>query len=573
MNGKMKRVWTGIVLCVMLPLYGNDKTVMEKDMSGPHIIPAPASLVVNGGAFVINDKTQIITSWGRDDKRTAFMLAEILRNSTGFPIPVSTRMFNPVEKGKKNVIYFFLDSRLAAEPVESYELTVSRDSVLLRAGNHEGIFMGMQTIRQLLPPEATREKKIITNVAWRIPAVVIRDKPRFSWRGMNLDCSRHFMTKDFILRYLDLLAYYKMNILHLHLTDDQGWRLEIKKYPKLTEIGAWRKEPGGTVHGGYYTREDIREIVEYARERFITVIPEIDMPGHCIAALAAYPRFSCTGKQLEVVPSWGIKQEVYCAGREETFEFIENVLDEVMDLFPSEYVHIGGDEVLKHRWKKCKRCQERIKKENLEGEVALQGYFMKRVARYVEDEGRKIIGWDEILEGGLASNAVVQSWRGISGAVEAVRQGHRAIVSPFDYTYFDYGLAKTDLKKVYSFDPVPPSLKKEETSMILGTEANMWTEYAPQETIDSKVFPRLLALSEVAWTYPAKRDFREFQARVKLHYRKLDALQVEYGAETESWIFSIKYFFRDVTAFFGILKEDPSLAMANLKMYFGMDDE
>ena len=348
------------------------------------------------------------------------------------------------------------------------------------------------------------------------------------------------MTKDFIKRYIDLLAYYKFDVFHWHLTDDQGWRIEIKKYPKLTQIGAWRKEADGTVYGGFYSQDDIKDVVAYAQSRFITVVPEIEMPGHCTASLAAYPENSCTGGPFAVGIRWGVYKDVYCAGKESTFTFLENVLTEVMDLFPSHYIHIGGDEVPKDRWKVCPFCQKRIKDEGLKDEEGLQSYFMKRIEKFVESRGREVIGWDEILEGGLGPDATVQSWRGIDGAIQAAQSQHNTIVSPEGYTYLNRSADELGIDTVYSFDPVPKGLSVDESRYVLGTEANMWSEQAPQETIDSKLFPRILALSEIAWTQPQKKNYDDFHKRLEIEYDRLAYLGVNFGPEKQAILFQTK---------------------------------
>jgi hexosaminidase len=424
---------------------------------------------------------------------------------------------------------------------EGYELTVAPTSVVLRAPQAQGLFYGVQTFRQLLPPEAERPARNRTKVAktWRIPCTRIIDQPRYPWRGMLLDCCRHFMAKDFVKRYIDLLAYHKMNVLHWHLTEDQGWRIEIKRYPRLTAIGAWRGE-GDERHGGFYTQEDIRDIVAYARSRHVTIVPEIEMPGHSVAALAAYPELSCTGGPFKVSTRWGVHEDVYCAGNERTFEFLEGVLSEVIDLFPSEFIHVGGDECPKQRWKACAKCQARMKAEGLRDEGELQSYFIRRIDKFLTGKGRRLVGWDEILEGGLAPNATVQSWRGMSGAVAAAKAGHDVISSPTSHCYLDYAQSREpgeptwmgfiDLKTAYSFEPTPPQLDPEQARHVLGAEGNMWTEHAPQERVDHQVFPRLCALAEVTWSPAQRRDWKGFQERMKTHYRRLDALGVHYFA-------------------------------------------
>jgi hexosaminidase len=379
-----------------------------------------------------------------------------------------------------------------------------------------------------------------------IPAAQIVDQPRYRWRGMLLDCGRHFMDKAFVKRYIDLLAYHKMNVLHWHLTEDQGWRIEIKKYPKLAEISAWRKttrsseltaDPQGR-YGGFYSQDDVREVVEYARSRYITVVPEIEMPGHSQAALAAYPELSCTGGPFEVQTEWGIHKEVYCAGNDKTFQFLEDVLTEVVELFPSEFIHVGGDECPKDRWKACQKCQARIKAEGLKDEHELQSYFIRRMERFLNSKGRRLVGWDEILEGGLAPNATVQSWRGLKGAIAAATTGHDVVSSPTSNCYLDYAqmrmlgeptwMGYLPLERAYAFEPTPAELTEQQAKHVLGLEGNMWTEWAPQSRVDWQVFPRLCALAEVGWSPGELRDWDDFQRRMATHYQRLDELGVTY---------------------------------------------
>ena len=387
-------------------------------------------------------------------------------------------------------------------------------------------------MRQLLPAEF-ESKTGMTKPGFKIPCVEITDNPKFKWRGMLLDCGRHFMDKEFVKRYIDLLAYYKMNTLHWHLTEDQGWRIEIKKYPKLTEIGSWRTEADGSRYGGFYSQDEIKEVVEYAKERFVNVVPEIELPGHSVAAIASYPNLSCTGKQIDVETQWGVFKDIYCAGNDTTINFLKDVLTEVMSLFPSKYIHIGGDEAPKYRWENCTKCQSRIKNNVLKDEHELQSWFIGQFDEFLSQNGRKLIGWDEILEGGLSKGATVQSWRGMEGAIAAARSGHDAIVSPTSHAYFDYDISNINLEKVFSFDPIPDELNENERKHILGGECNLWSERAPQEKVDGRMFPRILAMSEVLWTYPEKRNFNEFRKRVQLQYPVLKALGVTYGFERE----------------------------------------
>ncbi len=422
-------------------------------------------------------------------------------------------------------INLLIDSSISTY-TEYYDLEINKNFILIRGSDREGLIHGIYSLIQLIPRSSGIDDS-------KLACVTIKDYPEFKWRGLLLDCCRHFMSIDFVKRYIDLLAYHKMNVLHWHLTEDQGWRVEIEKYPKLTDIGAWRKEKDGSVYGGFYTKEQIKEVVNYAYHRGVNIVPEIELPGHSVAALSAYPEYSCTGGPFEVETDWGVFKDIYCAGNDSTFVFLENVLDEIIELFPSEYIHIGGDEAPKYRWENCSKCKKRIQDENLQDTHELQSYFIKRIENYISSKGKKLIGWDEILDGGLAQGATVQSWRGFNGASEAAKAGHDAIVSPTSHAYFDYDLDAIDLEKVYNFDPIPTDVPNDKVKHIIGGECNMWSERAPQNTIDSKVFPRLLAMSEVLWDYPTIRDYNLFYERVQAHYKRLDFLGVNYGLETQ----------------------------------------
>ena len=434
----------------------------------------------------------------------------------------SIRLFNdPISDCSINLL---IDSTMN-EHSEYYDLVINKNFILIKGADREGLIHGIYSLIQLIP----RSSGINDS---KLPCLKISDYPKFKWRGLLLDCCRHFMSTDFVKRYIDLLAYHKMNVLHWHLTEDQGWRIEIIKYPKLTEIGAWRKEKDGSIYGGFYTKKQIKEIVEYAYQRGVNIVPEIELPGHSVAALAAYPMYSCTGGPFEVETEWGVFKDIYCAGNDSTFEFLENVLDEIIELFPSKYIHIGGDEVPKYRWQNCSKCEKRIQDENLHDTHELQSYFIKRIENFISSKGKKLIGWDEILDGGLAQGVTVQSWRGFDGASKAANAGHDAIVSPTSHAYFDYDLDAIDLEKVYNFDPIPSDVPSDKVKHIIGGECNMWSEHAPQNTIDSKVFPRLLAMSEVLWSAPEYRNYNHFYDRVQIHYKRLDNLGVDYGLES-----------------------------------------
>lgn len=409
---------------------------------------------------------------------------------------------------------------------EGYYLDIDSSGIQIAACTRAGLFYGFQTLKQMVMEQCTAGCS-----GAELPWMMVTDYPAFPWRGMLLDCCRHFMEKDFILRYIDLLALYKMNTFHWHLTEDQGWRIEIDKYPLLTEVGAWRREPDGTLYGGFYSKDDIREVVAYAASRHITVVPEIEMPGHAMAALASYPSLSCSGGPFEVTTTWGVFKDIYCAGNDSVFIFLKDILDEVMELFPSEYIHIGGDEAPKYRWENCEKCKKRMADHHLKDAHALQSWFIGEMASYLSSHSRKLIGWDEILEGGLVNGVAIQSWQGFEGARHAAETGNDAVVSPTSHAYFDYPIHKITLEKVYSFDPVPIGLDPDLHQHILGGECNIWTERAPQELIDPKVFPRILAMAEVLWTDPGQRNYLAFRERVRRQYPMLAALGVDYGLE------------------------------------------
>jgi hexosaminidase len=430
---------------------------------------------------------------------------------------------------RNSVFYVFLEEKedYWFSP-EGYELTIAPKGMVVQAASAKGIISAIQTIRQLF---------FISNRdsagAFLIPSSKITDSPAFSHRGLLLDCSRHFFSVETVKKYIDLLAFYKMNVLHWHLTEDQGWRIQIDKYPKLTEVGAWRTEKDGSRYGGFYTKEEIREVVAYASARGVTVIPEIEMPGHSQAAIASYPRLSCTGEQVDVANDWGVFKEIYCAGNDSVFAFLEDVLAEVMELFPSKYIHIGGDEAPKFRWEHCAKCQRRMAEEGLKDEHELQSYFITRIEKFLNDNGRQLIGWDEILEGGLSPNATVQSWRGMEHGKHAAKMRHNVVMSPTSHCYLDYGLDAIDLERVYSFNPIPEGLEAEFEQYILGGEVNMWTEHVLNDSVlDSRVFPRLIAMAEVLWSGPGG-DFEDFYNRLQSHYSLLDKMGVQYGLEAE----------------------------------------
>lgn len=487
---------------LLLLLSCQDKQIV---VSNPTIIPKPVKMILNEGFYNWSSNAQIISDSLFVSEKKYFQ-----------------KLFSIQDVKEKNTVYFKKNNLLLKE---EYFLKILENQIIIEASSPNGIMHGIQSLRQIVPiNENISSKKISIN------CLEIHDFPRFKWRGLLLDCCRHFMQKDFVKRYIDLLAFHKMNILHWHLTEDQGWRIEIEKYPKLTEIGAWRENKDGEKYGGFYTKKDIREIVLYAENRGIEIIPEIELPGHSVAAIASYPHLSCTGDSIKVETDWGVFKDIYCAGNDSVFTFLEDVLEEVIELFPSKYIHIGGDEAPKYHWENCSKCQKRIINNNLKGEHELQSYFIKRISDFLKTKNKVLIGWDEIIEGGIPENAIIQSWRGMEGGIVAAKNQNQAIMSPTSHCYFDYDLDAINLEKVYSFEPIPKELSQSESKFIIGGECNMWSERAPQELIDSKVFPRILAMSEVLWSEKEK-DYTEFSNRIEKHYPKLDKLGVNYGYE------------------------------------------
>ncbi|KAF0142963.1 MAG: hexosaminidase [Stygiobacter sp.] len=483
------------------------------------IVPKPVSVEIQKGNFFINSETKIRVEPNEEMQSLGDLLASAINGKLGTKVFATSQMTRDIPK---SLIQLEINKEI--QQTEAYSISVKPNLIKISAGSGNGLFYGIQSLFQLFPLE-------VKGKSFSIQCVNIKDEPRFGWRGVHLDVCRHFYPVEFVKKYIDVLAMYKMNTFHWHLTEDQGWRIEIKKYPKLTEIGSMRKETmkDGKPHGGFYTQEQIKEVVEYARQRYITVVPEIEMPGHSQAALAAYPEYSCTGGPFEVGTTWGVIEDVYCAGNDKTFDFLEDVLTEVMALFPSQIIHIGGDECPKTRWKACDKCQARIKTLGLKDEHELQSYFIQRIEKFVNSKGKKIIGWDEILEGGLAPNAAVMSWRGINGGIAAAKAKHFAVMSPGTHCYFDHyqGLfnepkaigGHTTLEKVYSYEPVPEALNEEEATYIMGAQANLWTEYIETtDYLEYMLLPRMLALSEVVWSTKASRDLKDFLERMKFQY-------------------------------------------------------
>lgn len=548
----MKTTFTVFLLYLTLS-FSAQAQMKENTLSDYPIIPKPVALQIQSGKFQIDADTKISGSENLQDEGQ--YLAKLLSGLTGKQLVFATN-------AKAADIQLTLDDAVAQE--EGYRLQVDKDKITITGKTPKGVFYGIQTLRQLMTANAD------------IPAVSITDYPRFGYRGMHLDVARHFFPVSFIKEFIDLIAMHKMNTFHWHLTEDQGWRIEIKKYPKLTEVGAYRngtivgKLPGKkndeTRYGGFYTQDEVKDIVSYATERHITVIPEIELPGHAGAAIAAYPELSCfpdeptivdndmmskksrelqnNGTPKIVQETWGVMDDVFCAGKEETFTFLEDVLDEVIPLFPAKYIHIGGDECPKGNWKRCPNCQARIKKEGLKDEYHLQSYFVQRIEKYLNSKGKSIIGWDEILEGGLAPNATVMSWRGIKGGIEAAKQNHDVIMTPTGFCYFDYyQVGKDDqkneplaiggylpVKKVYSYNPVPEALPEHQHKHILGAQGNVWTEYikTPEQVVYMSV-PRMTALSEVVWSPQDARNWEDFKKRLKVISKTYDKMDLNYA--------------------------------------------
>ncbi|WP_411102183.1 beta-N-acetylhexosaminidase [Streptomyces sp. cmx-4-9] len=516
------------------------------------LIPAPRAAVFHEDGLRYAFGPEPLLDAAPDCAAAARWLRRELGAATGWNLPAAA-------PGESAGIRLRLDAGLAGrQGPEAYALTVDADGAALAGASGAGLFRGLQTLRQLLGPDAHRRAPL-PGRTWSLPYVQIADRPRFGWRGLLLDVARHFLPKEAVLRYIDLLAAHKLNVLHLHLTDDQGWRIEIKRYPRLTGVGAWRARSrrghrdsplwDETPHGGYYTQDDVREIVAYAAERHVRVVPEIDLPGHSQAAIAAYPGLGNTDvvdtAALEVWDDWGVNENVL-APTEAVLRFYEGVFEEVLDLFPAEvspFVHVGGDECPKGQWRDSPAAQARIRELGVDGEDGLQSWFIKHFDTWLASRGRRLTGWDEILEGGLAPGAVVSSWRGYAGGVAAAEAGHDVVMCPAQHVYLDYRQAAgpeepvpiayvRTLEDVYRFEPVPPQLSEQAAARILGAQANMWTEVTDnQDRVDYQVFPRLAAFAEVVWSPqppPQERDFAGFEERMAVHYARLDALGVGY---------------------------------------------
>lgn len=530
-----------LILITLFAFLFSCESIKEVKEASYNTVPLPSEISkTNSDAFKLNSSTKIVFPEGNDKmKRNAEFLSEYLMMSVGVKPDITSSIHD------NNIILLSLD--LDNDNEEAYRINVNENAISISGSSEAGVFYGIQTLRKATP---------VGKYAVSYPAVTINDEPRFGYRGTMLDIARHFQSVEFVKKFIDMIALHNINRFHWHLTEDQGWRIEIKKYPRLTEVGSMRSETvigqntgeyDGIPHGGFYTQAEIKDIVNYAAERYITVIPEIDLPGHMLAALTAYPELGCTGGPYEVERTWGVFDDVLCPGKEHTFTFLEDVLTEVMELFPSKYIHIGGDECPKVRWEECPDCQNRIKELGLKDaehkkEFYLQSYVTARVEKFLNDHGRSIIGWDEILEGELAPNATVMSWRGMQGGIEAAKMNHDVIMTPTTYCYFDYyqtqfiddepfgigGYVPVEL--VYSFEPAPDILTKEQKQHILGAQANLWTEYIKtSEHVEYMLLPRLAALSEVQWMQPDKKDYDEFLTRLPQLTLLYDKLNYNYA--------------------------------------------
>ncbi|MBL7813443.1 MAG: family 20 glycosylhydrolase [Saprospiraceae bacterium] len=546
---KTKTLLVVLLLSTIQLLSAQTNPATKTEVTPLSIVPQPTKLIPVTGSFIISARTQFIVP--NDDKgirEVAQYFADRLKID-GTKVPVID--IND-SKSTANVV-FFLKSSDDDLGTEGYKLSVTPTQININAATPQGFFYAVQTLLQALPSEIFSQTPFKAKLTWRVPCVEIEDRPRYAYRGLHLDVGRHFQPVSFIKKYIDLMALHKYNNFHWHLTEDQGWRIQIKKYPKLTEIGAWRKETlighnsdkpkkyDGQRYGGYYTQDDIREVVAYAKARFINIVPEIEMPGHALAALAAYPELSCDpSKKYEVATDWGVFKDVFCPS-ETTFSFLQDVLTEVMDLFPSKYIHIGGDECPKDAWKKSTFCQDLMKKQGLKDEHELQSYFIQRIEKFINSKGRKIIGWDEILEGGLAPNATVMSWRGTEGGIEAAQHNHDVIMTPGSHCYFDHYQAEPSteplaiggllpLEKVYSYEPTPDVLNAEQGKRVIGAQGNVWTEYLRYYSqVEYMTYPRAVALAEVLWTPKNRRDYDNFTQRLQAHFKRLERMNVNYA--------------------------------------------
>jgi len=527
---------------------------------GINITPIPLELTQKEDTFKLSKSIVFVSGNADIDKVAAYFSAKI-KASTGYDIKTVK------DKPASGYIDLSITPELGVND-EGYTLDITNQGIDIQAKTPQGLFYGMQTVMQLLPAEI-ESPTLVKNIAWNIPAVTVKDEPRFKYRGLHLDVCRHFADVDFLKKQLDVLAMFKINKFHWHLTEDQGWRIEIKKYPKLTEMGAVRTEGEGNTYGPFfYTQEQVKEVVAYAKERFIEVIPEIELPGHAVAALHAYPELSCTGKPIEVRNIWGVANDVFCAGNDSVFQFLEDVIAEVVPLFESEYFHIGGDECPKIRWEKCPKCQARIKELGLKGnkehsaEEKLQSYFVQRIEKVLLKHNKKMIGWDEILEGGLAPSATVMSWRGEEGGIASANMGHDVIMTPGAWLYVDKYQGDANLqtvtigglltlKKVYNYEPIPEMIAEDKRHHILGAQANMWNEYNyTEQEMELDMYPRAIALSELTWSAKEKKSYQDFERRIDNQRVRLDMHGIDYyiPMPEDKGPYTIKYWGDSVSA-------------------------
>jgi hexosaminidase len=506
----------------------------------PNLIPQPQQLEVKEGSFPFHQAKLNIPAEPKA-KKVAQFFSDAVKQQTGIELSSAKASSYTISFGYKKSIAH----------IEGYEVSISPRSIIVQANNDKGLFWAVQTLRQLLP--------LYTAEKIDLPCLQIKDEPNYAWRSNMLDVSRHFFSVDFIKKHIELLSFYKINTFHWHLTDDQGWRVEIKKYPKLTLAGAWRKEPDGTSHGGFYTQEQIKDVVKYAAQRNVTIIPEIEMPGHSMAAIVAYPELSCRKKQLEVPAYFGVMNDVYCAGQEKTYEFCQAVLNEVLALFPSKYIHIGGDEVPKFRWQQCPVCQQKIKTAGLKDEHELQSYFIKRIQKYLQSKGRILVGWDEIMEGGADQKAVIEVWRGQEKAKEAISNGNSIIQT----LYFDAPPAALTLERTFQFDPAVAN----SGNKVLGADCPLWTEWVTEYNVEYMLYPRLQAFAERLWN--KQTDYDDFRKRLRRHYERMDRMQVMYGAEDKNLLATqLKYIPEEKT-----WRLDAQAGPNDLELFYSLNEE
>jgi hexosaminidase len=516
---KYKRLLTALILAT--PFFEAYLPAQEAKIA---IIPQPNLVKVDRGSFEFKSGMYIS---GAASIRATSLLKKKLTNAAGITLK------NTNKKG--NIRLALVDDKKLG--TEGYSLVISSSSILIEANTENGLYYGVQSLLQLLPPQI--ESAIPAKATWSVPCLSITDAPRFPYRGILLDCCRHFATVDEIKKLLDMFAMYKINRFHWHLTEDQAWRIEIKRYPKLTQIGSTRMEDGKP-YSGFYTQDQVKEVIRYAAERNIEIIPEIEMPGHALAALSAYPEYSCTGGPFTPRTIWGVEEDVFCAGNQQTYSFLQNILDEVCDLFPSRYIHVGGDECPKSRWKNCPKCQSMMKAQGLNTEMELQAYFTKKIEKYLQTKGKRLFGWDEILEGGIDPSATVMSWRGEKGGIEAANAGHDVVMTPSGYVYLDHyqgdplcepvkigGLST--LQNVYGYDPIPNSIAPEKAHHVLGVQGNLWREYLyDQQQVEYQLFPRVTAIAEIGWTDLKNKNVDNFIQRIDNHQTRWDLLGINY---------------------------------------------